>query len=177
MVCIRLNVMWCAKSLVVSSCSLKKLTNKSWWEHIVNPDSVLTGYHWFKDIPHTGKRKYSWKLFSAEGTGGSHQLWTFKWEGKLTSASVTTLFLNKRSRSSSLEHLTTALRANTTTVKLLFLLCSYLCSTNREQNSWDLVANWVVHFQIFQKRTLVLNNSFLLLYASYIMAFPKTAET
>lgn len=38
------------------------------------------------------------------------QLWPFKWE--VTSASVTTLFLNNRSRSSSLEHLTVALRDN-----------------------------------------------------------------
>jgi len=35
--------------------------------------------------------------------------------------------------------------------------------------------NRVLHFQTFQKRDLVLNNSFTLVYAS-IMILPKTAE-
>lgn len=36
--------------------------------------------------------------------------------------------------------------------------------------------NRVLHFQTFQKRVLVFNNSFMLVYTS-IVIFPKTAET
>lgn len=82
-------------------------------------DSALTGYPWFKDISHIPKGKCR-----------GNQLWAFKWEREITSASVTTLFLNKRSRSSSLEHLTVALRDNRTMWKSLFWLWNNLHAAN-----------------------------------------------
>lgn len=95
---------------------------------MVKADCALIDYHWIKDISHIPKGK--WR---------KNQLWAFKRE--ITSASVTTLFLNKRSRSSSLEHLAVALRDNRTTWKSLFWLWNHL----QQQNSRGDLRQWDCH--------------------------------